>query len=243
MALTRIIPILVVLVPGCAMTSETFLADISQPTASDSTAIASAAAVLCGESVSIELQSGKELSGELEYIGFDSITVVSPTHDIPMRLATAEIRSIVYRDRGRGALLGAASMGTLFTTCALLAAAGASSGIENLSSEVVVMCIAGGLLAGGLVGAGTGALLPPETSLEFPEKPAMPAATANHAEATMLSDSLWIQIPQQHVETDSTFIFMWSGRQRTITKGRSNIERTPEWMRVKVARAWLEETN
>lgn len=243
MAPTRIIPILLVLAPGCAMTSETFLADISHPTASDSAAIASAAAVLCGESVSIELQSGKELSGELEHVGFDSITVLSPTHGIPMRLATADIRSIVYRDRGRGALLGAAYGGTLFTTVALLTAAGVSSGIENLSSENVVMCVAGGLLVGGLVGAGTGALLPPETSLEFPEKPAMPAATGNHPEPTTLSDSLWIQIPQQHVETDSTFTFMWSGRLRTITKEHLSIERTPEWIRVKAARAWLEETN
>jgi hypothetical protein len=224
------------------MTSETFLAEVSQPAASDSAAIASAAAVLCGESVSIELQSGKEISGELKYIGFDSTTLVSPTHGIPMMLATADIRRIVYRDRGSGALIGAASLGILYSGCALLAAGAYSSGIENLSSEVVVICIGGGLLVGGLVGAGTGALLPPTTSLEFPEKPGMPSV-ANHVEPAKLSDSLWIQIPQQHVETDSTFIFIWSGLQRTISKGRSNIERTPEWIRVKVARTWLEETN
>lgn len=241
MAPTRIIPILMALVPGCAMTSETFLAELSQPTASDSAAIASAAAVLCGESVSIELQSGKEISGELEFIGFDSTALVSPTHGIPMMLATADIRKIVYRDRGSGALIGAACVGILYSGCALLAAAAYSSGIENLTSDAVTVIIAVGFV-GGLVGAGTGALLPPTTSLEFPEKPGMPAA-ANHVEPAKLSDSLWIQIPQQHIETDSTFIFIWSGLQRTISKGRWNIERTPEWIRVKVARTWLEETN
>jgi hypothetical protein len=85
-----------------------------------------------------------------------------------------------------------------------------------------------GAVLGVLPGAACGALFSPSDRLQF-------------SDPEMRHASTWIQLPSTYVETDTSFIFPWNGRSRTVSKAGLRIKRSGGEIRILLPTAWLDE--
>jgi hypothetical protein len=205
-----------------------------------------------GESVTVTLLSNEEVSGELLWLDQDSVVVSKAESRVAIPISV--VRTVQHSNRGKGLLHGLIAGGAI--GAALFGVAGAKDDppVEpslgswlfthgsNSEDTWQIPEWAAGLIGGAMLGAGIGATVGADDRIDFSSHTANAYGWAGTPdESDEASDSVWLQIPRDHVETDSSFTFTWNGRDRTMSKSGLRIQRSPEWIRMRVARVWMED--
>jgi hypothetical protein len=199
----------------------------------------------------VNLLSNEEISGNLIWLDHDSVVISKAESRIAIPISM--VRTVQHSNRGKGLLHGFIAGGAIGAVLFGVAGGEDDPPVEpslgswlfthRSNSEAMghIPDWAVGLIGGAMLGAGIGVTVGAADRIDFTSHTANAYGwTGMPDESGEASDSVWLQIPRDHVETDSSFTFTWNGRDRTLPKSGLRIRRSPEWIRVRVARVWME---